>query len=452
MVKHKKLSMAVAGAFALCGASAAHAFNVKAGDWDLSMSGEVNAFYSYTHCDNNANLIAGGVTCTTSNENQFSSIESGLLPSALVFSAKTTQEGFDIGVTFGFYPGINNGGQVSGANIGTGNNSALGSTGIDMRQNFLTFGDKEMGTIKMGRDLGIFGSDAILSDMTLLGVGTNQSPSAPGNTTLGRIGVGYIYADWIPQIIYISPSSEGFQVSAGIFQPLDMIGGSGGAPGTVGTAGFAGTTTTASGHELPMVQAKATWDYDIGDVKGRAWVGGLAQRSMVNDALDGSGLNNRGITAYAGDVGIKGNVYGFEPVIYYYQGRGVGTTGLFLNGIDSSGNKRNSRGGYVQVARSFGKWRPSFSYGLSQLSTSAGESSASNPSLVKTNRSRVQMLQYQLTKSLTLVEEFTTTHSKSQQHGATACTATDTAGLCTATGTTGTNMQYNISLGAILFF
>jgi predicted porin len=428
MVKHKKLSMAVAGAFALCGASAAHAFNVKAGDWDLSMSGEVNAFYTYTHCDNNANPVKQIVNpaCVTSNENSFSSIESGLLPSALVFSAKTTQEGFDIGVTFGFYPGINNGGQVGGANS-PGANIGLGSTGIDMRQNFLTFGDKEMGTIKMGRDLGLFGSDAILSDMTLLGVGTNQSPSAPGNTTLGRIGVGYIYADWIPQITYITPSFDGFQVSGGIFQPLDTLGLDSG--------------TSATANSLPMFQAKATYDFNVNDdIKGgRVWVSGLAQRSIANAAIDtgAPAATNVGVTQFAGDVGIKANVYGFEPVIYYYQARGVGTTGIGLFGIDATGAARNSRGGYFQVGRSFGKWRPSFSYGLSQLHTGSGESNATNPALVHTNRSRVQMLQYQLTKSLTLVEEFTTTHSRAQLN---------------IPGTSGTNMQYNISLGAILFF
>jgi hypothetical protein len=30
----------------------------------------------------------------------------GLLPAALAFGASTTQDGFDIAVTFGFYPGI----------------------------------------------------------------------------------------------------------------------------------------------------------------------------------------------------------------------------------------------------------------------------------------------------------------------------------------------------------
>jgi len=44
-----------------------------------------------------------------------------------------------------------------------------------------------------------------------------------GNTTLGRIGVGYIYADWIPQISYTSPKSGGFQYSAGLFQGMDIV-------------------------------------------------------------------------------------------------------------------------------------------------------------------------------------------------------------------------------------
>jgi len=52
----------------------------------------------------------------------------------------------------------------------------------------------------------MFGSDAILSDMTLLALG-REGRVPTGNTTLGRIGVGYIYTDWIPQISYSSRST-----------------------------------------------------------------------------------------------------------------------------------------------------------------------------------------------------------------------------------------------------
>ena len=63
------------------------------------------------------------------------------------------------------------------------------------RQAFLTFGDKSWGSVKVGKDLGIFGSTAILNDMTLLGVGsrsgTHNGGAAGTTTTLGGIGTGY---------------------------------------------------------------------------------------------------------------------------------------------------------------------------------------------------------------------------------------------------------------------
>ena len=433
MVKHKKLGMAVAGAFALFGVSGAHAFGpIKAGDWDLSVSGEVNAFYTMNHCDTNGRAVAGGLACATAGASdepaRQSEISSGLLPSALVFSAKTTQEGFDIGVTFGFYPGIAN---TNG--IGNGN-SALANSTINMRQNFLTFGDKEMGTIKMGRDLGLFGSDAILSDVTLLGVGApsqgilGSSTNGPFTTSLGRIGTGYIYADWIPQITYITPSFDGFQLSAGVFQPLTM------------SSGVLGGGQTATGHSVPMFQAKGTYDFKVNeDIKsGRIWGSGLYQRGFCSSA-DGCNTNNVGVTAFAGDVGIKANVFGFEPVLYYYQGRGVGTTGLFSQSFDATGGQRNSKGGYAQVSHAFGKWKPSFSYGLSELFLGSGEqnTAASSGNVVKFNKMRTQQLQYSLTKALTLVEEFSTIRSSAQGGG--------------VNGGTG-NYATAISVGAILFF
>ncbi len=93
---------------------------------------------------------------------------------------------------------------------GTGNPSALQSPGIDARQVYFTFGDASWGTVKMGRDIGLFGKDAILDDMTLLGVGTASGNPAPSNTSLGRIGIGYIYTDWEPQITYTTANFSGF--------------------------------------------------------------------------------------------------------------------------------------------------------------------------------------------------------------------------------------------------
>ena len=136
-----------------------------------------------------------------------------------MFSASSRQADYDVNVTIGFYPGINSS-AAAGVN-GAGLPAALQTPGIDARQAFFTFGDVSWGTVKIGRDIGLFGKDAILDDMTLLGMGTAAGNAAPGNTSLGRIGVGYIYTDWEPQITYTTPTWSGFSASAGVFQPLD---------------------------------------------------------------------------------------------------------------------------------------------------------------------------------------------------------------------------------------
>ncbi len=169
---------------------------------------------------------------------------------------------------FGMYPGINSSATTVGANSG-GLPIGLGTSGIDFRQIYVTAGTKTAGTFKFGRDLGIFGSDAILSDATLLSVGATGSNANPGNTSLGRIGYGYIYADFMPQISYASPIWGGFQATVGVFQPLDEI-------------AFAGDaySGTANQHSVPMFQGKVTYDYKFGPVAGRLWLSGLYQQQQ----------------------------------------------------------------------------------------------------------------------------------------------------------------------------
>src|SRR6266852_9586998 len=258
VMKRKKTSLAVAAALALGSVSAVHAeIGFKAGAWDLSFSGNVNGFATWNSCDSSTNVVAGGLACNNGpGGGKEQAIESGLLPSALVFGAKSRQSGWDIGWTIGFYPGI--------TSSATGKHG-IGASTIDARQNFLTFGDKTFGTVKVGRDIGLFGSDAILADMTLLGVGSGGA-FLGGNTTLGRIGVGYIYTDWIPQISYSSPKYGGFQYSAGVFQGMDI-------------SPFSGDPSSASlkGHEQPGFQAKASYEW-TGPFAGKAWLSGMSQQ------------------------------------------------------------------------------------------------------------------------------------------------------------------------------
>src|SRR5438046_4530235 len=297
VMKHKTISLAAAAALALGSASAAHAeIGFRAGAWDLSFSGNVNGFATWNTCDTKAAAVNGGLACNrpaSGDTSKEQAIESGLLPSALVFSAKSRQAGFDIGVTIGFYPGI------SSSATGKG---GIGRSDIDARQHFLTFGDKSWGTVKVGRDIGLFGSDAILSDMTLLGVGSGAGAIRGGNTTLGRIGVGYIYTDWIPQISYASPNYGGFQYSAGVFQGMDVVNFSGNA-----------NSATLTQHEEPGLQAKASYEWG-GRISGKAWVGGLSQKVKARSTDNAPA--GASVSGHAFDIGAKVNSGGLEGVLY----------------------------------------------------------------------------------------------------------------------------------------
>jgi|SRR5437867_3808015 len=394
VIKLKETSLAVAAALALGSASAVHAeIGLKAGAWDLSFSGNVNGFATWNSCDSSATVVAGGLACNNGvGGGKEQAIESGLLPSALVFGAKSRQAGWDIGWTIGFYPGI--------TSAATGQ-SGIGRSNIDARQNFLTFGDKTFGTVKVGRDIGMFGSDAILADMTLLGVGSGGAFGG-GNTTLGRIGVGYIYTDWIPQISYTSPKYGAFQYSAGVFQGMDIV-----------PAGAA-TSASLTEHEQPGLQAKGSYEW-TGTVAGKAWVSALSQKVKAR-AGDAAPVGSS-VSGQAFDLGAKVNVADFEGVLYAYSGDGVGTTAIGFNAAAVVGGnleKRKSKGGYLQGTYKFGKLKPGLSYGESSLDLASNET---NANLVKKNKSLVAGLYYSLTQSLNLVGEYISTKAENQAGG-----------------------------------
>ena len=130
-------------------APAAHAISVKAGKWKLSFNGNVNAHYIYSQCEKHPNVVVGGLACVANSAS--SSVSNGLLPAALTVSGSTLQDGYHIGFTFGLYPGIStNDGGSPNLQVGSGNfgHTALGTAGLDVRQAFLTVGNKRFGTIE----------------------------------------------------------------------------------------------------------------------------------------------------------------------------------------------------------------------------------------------------------------------------------------------------------------
>jgi len=369
---------------------------MRVGGVDLNFSGIVNGFYTYSSADSAGHTPGGGLADGSGFDS--SSVRNGLLPGAFIVTASTTQEGIDVSATFGVYPGINTStAGLLGANNG-GTATALGTAGGDFRKMFLTFGTKDLGTIKIGRDIGIFGSDAILNDATLLSVGATGGNADPGNTSLGRIGFGYIYTDFMPQITYISPVLAGFQATVGAFQPLNEF-------------DFSGYSAGTTEHNTPFFQGKLTYDYKLASFTAHAWVGFLAQ-PQDGIIVPGTGTTkSKTATAEEGGAALTAGIFGLTG--YYYHGSGVGSTAFFFDGLANNGEFRDSEGGYIQGSvKVTPKLKLVASYGESSLYQAPGED---DPNLVRRNEAEVAAGYYTLTDWVTLVGEYA--HQQSKSHG-----------------------------------
>jgi predicted porin len=404
---NNKIKAAVAGAI-LASASVANAgITWDAGDWTVDMNGNVNAFAIFSDAKDTGNAMTGGIAATQNAAEADSdsvAISTGLLPAWLGFTATTRQNDVDTSVTISFQPGMG------------GNEALTGGGNTENRQAFLTFGDKSWGSVKMGKDLGIFGSTAILNDMTLLGVGAtggtvHNGGSTGTTTTLGGIGTGYIYADWKGQIAYTTPNMNGFGATLGITQPWNAKGGL--------------SAASSGGTDQPAYEAQVAYSW-TGDFAGKVWVGGFFQD------VTGLTATNRDQDADAFEAGINATVMNIGLTAYAYSGEGVGTTGMLVQGFDTTGSARDSDGGYLQATYVIPMGtKLGVSYGISKLDDNTADAGAN---LVKENNRFTIGAYHPLTKHLNLVAEFSAVESES--HLATQSDAE----------------QDLFSVGAILFF
>jgi len=417
---NKNIKLAVAGAVLALSAQANAGIIIPAGEWTLDVNGNVNAFANWSKYDHSAAIvggIAGGKD--KAGEDATQGINTGLLPAWLGFTGTTRQNDTDVSFTISMQPNVSDNGS-------TGD----GKTPL-FRQSFVTFGDKSWGSVKLGKDIGIFASDAILNDMTLLGVGSNANNSGV-STTLGGIGTGYIYAAWKGQVAYTTPNFNGFQATVGIVNPnqgLDRTIGT--LDGNMVTSGSAGLYGAHLYQDRFGLEGKASYTFAADNFTGKIWVGGHSSKVKLNTAT--AAATAAGIleyTASVADIGANFNAGNAGLTAYYYKGEGVGTTLLLGNGFDSVKGKRDSDGGYLQATYVLPtKTKAGVAYGRSNLDLASGESTSA---LVDMNERITVGLYHPLTKHLNLVAEWNDIETKSHN------------GL--------KNQHTTGSLGAILFF
>ena len=327
--------------------------------WEVSFDGAANAFVMHQSSDASTVAAAGnssgggdganGVTTFETNGavmgagTDSTGVVTGLLPNVWGMTLKApTNNGLDMQARLGLYTHMN------------GGQNALGNGQINLREtNFSVSGS--FGTILVGRSLGIYSSSGILNDMLLFGVGA--APSADNsNTTLGRIGLGYLYTDFQPQISWTTPGLGPIGFKVGLFDPNDVI--------SVNSAADATENVT------PRVEAQATFATEVSGVSANFWVEGSYQNteftaaaaSVCNaipttGAQAGSPVNSNcdDVDSAGVAAGTKLSIGNFSIVASGWYGSGMGMRGQHSEGaLDAVGKPFQSYGGYLQGTADLG--------------------------------------------------------------------------------------------------
>lgn len=347
-------------------ASAAQAVEIEAGDWTIDVGGFINAYYTATDCGNEmvGGLALAGQALGCGGEDKRTTIGNGLLPNALVTKFRTSQGGYDIGGTIAIM-----------AHTAT-SSSIDANSGVDVRQAFFTIGDENMGTFKLGRDYGIFGANAILTDMTLLGVGMPIQATQRGRVTLGHIGAGYSWLGNYGQISWTSGSAGGVVFSAGLMSPVDN-----------------GIDHVSKSE--PQLQAQLAWSNEAFKV----WAGAKTQRFH---AAEGTDPTVEDFTMTGAEIGASFTAGRFAALANVQSGKGLG---ILADGDQEDTKSTNwlAQGTFAATD----KLKLGVNYGVSRNRDQEPATSG-----LKQNSNVTGGAYYALTSSVTFAFELSQTRSK----------------------------------------
>lgn len=322
-------------AFCLLASSAAVAAEIEHGSWQLKFGGYINTHAIYVSCDRSGNTVAGNaLLCTGDNA---SAITNGYSPASFSMAATTERDGYSISAVVALEPGTTD----NAAFNGNGDNRAYRA--------YLTVGNSNMGTIKAGRDYGVFGIDIVLEDMSLGGVGAPALIKSPLNTQLGAAGYGYIFTDRLSQITYSYAASNGINATFGVFQPLDLI--------SFGGNGYIGD----SGSKQPGVHGRLRYDFSNGY---------LSSTFLQQDVS--TPLNS--YSAYGVDVTAAFAIANNRFVVSAFSADGLGYYGLFIDAADANATPRESSGWFAQATHTRGATKFGVNYGVSSVKRTALDS------------------------------------------------------------------------------
>ncbi|WP_166255536.1 porin [Marinobacter salicampi] len=295
-------------------------------------------------------------------------------------------------VTFGFLAPEVNGLTVTGT---LQINSHLGSPSLSQNDN-AAFESRVaeigvaggFGHLAVGKGFGVFNSNAIGDVGSAKGIGRVFSGADFGNATGGRIGAGYVYANFNPHVVYTTPDMGGLSAKVAIINPEEP------------------EDNTNIETILPRFEGQVTYAMDLDGGMFKIWTGFLQQELEV--ISNGFEYDLQGY-----DVGFHLGLGAFGFTANYTDTTGIGADGLYgdaLNDADVDATQW-----YVEPTFTFGKTTLGVSYGEGDQDSRDAIAGIGGPVAANTNELTMLFARYQLTPNLTLMGELSQFESDSSE-------------------------------------
>lgn len=377
--KAKNISLATVLSAGALVSTQSNAFQIENDGWTFSVHGNVNASYIHANCDSGGAVVLGAFLCSGSQDP--SAISNGYLPTSFEFALATNRGGYDISVHSAFDRGLD-----------TNEAFNAGGDGEGFRT-WMTVSNEEIGSIKLGRDYGIFAYDSTFNDMSVFGVGGGFLVSNPVNTQLGTAGTGYIFFDRITQATWTLPTSENLTAQIGIFQPLNL------SSFSFTSGAFAGAET---GSESPGFHGRVRLDLSNGFISSTFITQDVEVAGTAAD-YRASGLDVTGQLNFGG-LSLTGT---------YYTGDGLGHTGLLIDAVDPAGTERDSDGYYVQAVYTAGSTKYGINYGVNNLDPTTADVGT----VIEEKRKLTGGIYHSLASGITIAAEYSKLDAENKAGG-----------------------------------
>jgi hypothetical protein len=237
----------------------------------------------------------------------------------------------------------------------------------------------DFGSITVGKDFGVFNSSAIGDKASQGGVGWLGGGADTGNATGGRIGTGYVYANFNPQVKFASNNYNGFEFKIAVINPEEP-------------------QDSEIETDSPRFEAQINYSsaFDGGSIS--LWTGFLQQNVSVMSATSFD-YDLQGF-----DVGTKVSLGDFSIALSYTNTTGIGADGLYGGTINDA--DVDATQWYLEAYYTFDKTTLGYSYGEGQQDSRVADVTRGlNATADVDNELSMLFVHHQVTPQLRLVGE-----------------------------------------------